>query len=75
MKLTPAQKEVVRKMREGKTVFRAHVNWFYSDGACCSRLNNSTMQSLCRLGIIDTPTFNNSREDYTLTDLGKTIDL
>lgn len=78
MKLTAAQKEVIRRMREGQILYRSHVSNYWIRGEhlyTAKIIRLSTFDMLCKKGIIKRINDPLYRERYTLTDLGKSIDL
>lgn len=66
IKLTPAQKEVIRKMREGKFPIILLTGAFWGGGHG-GKINKLTLYSLKKKGIINL--------QNTLTDLGRSIEL
>jgi len=67
MKLTPAQKEVIAKMRTGACIMDLKDGYYYTGGS--GRVDGRVVKSLNKMGLLSYQT------PYRLTDLGKTIEI
>lgn len=74
--LTPAQKDVVRKMREGARLYHNLMfgnKYTEQNNGMVSRIGTPTFDVLLNLGIISKGKYEWSKQYYKLTDLGKSI--
>lgn len=78
VKLSKAQKEVIKAMRNAKT-FRAksppYRSYTVEENGNTAIINKSTMDSLYNGGVVELSDYDFYRKIYTLTTLGKSITL